>query len=304
MLKRRGFTLIELLVVIAIIAILIGLLVPAVQKIRESADRLRTNNNLKQLGLAVHGFHDNYKKFPDAFNSGGAITTLVPMWIHLMPFVEQDNLYRNYSTNYNAIVTTFLAPSDPYNTDPGGKLNFAANIRLFGNSTYSGSANTVSSTAGTTAITPSGSTAIKSGMTLGRFPDGTTNTIMLATRFADCNNSYTTTAAATTTAGGGTNWYSNPTQNTGGFFGGGTNLNPAQRGDATNNTYMFQIAPTNVLCNGSPSIYGHAFGTGGMSTALADGAVRNIRGDMLPYTYQCALCPADGNPLGSTWSDD
>ena len=306
MLKRRGFTLIELLVVIAIIAILIGLLVPAVQKIRESADRLRTNNNLKQLGLAVHGFHDNFKKFPDAFASGGAITTNVPMWIQLMPFVEQDNLYRNYTTNYNAIVPTFLAPSDPFNTDPGGKLNFAANIRLFGNSTYSTAANGVSASAGTTVITPAvaGTAAIRSGMTLGRFPDGTTNTIMLATRFADCNNSYSTTAAAATTAGGGTNWYSHPGLTTGGFFGGGSNLGAAARGTATDSTLMFQVAPTNVLCNGAASIYGHGFGTGGMSVALADGSVRNIRADMLPFTYQSSLCPADGNPLGATWSDD
>src|ERR1700677_4741411 len=94
--KRLGFPLIELLVVIAIIAILIALLVPAVQKVREAAARTQISNNLKQCSLGVHSYHDVYKVFPPAScNSGmfanvSANTGGVPFSIHLMPYIEQQ----------------------------------------------------------------------------------------------------------------------------------------------------------------------------------------------------------------------
>jgi prepilin-type N-terminal cleavage/methylation domain-containing protein/prepilin-type processing-associated H-X9-DG protein len=135
---RPAFTLIELLVVIAIITILIGLLLPAVQKVREAAARSQCLNNLKQMGLALHNYHDSHRSLPPGYTASGAYVDgtndTTPGWgwaTYILPYLEQGNLFNQFNLgqpvqNYTGIQTMlklYLCPSDIYPTAPFAVTN-------------------------------------------------------------------------------------------------------------------------------------------------------------------------------------
>jgi prepilin-type N-terminal cleavage/methylation domain-containing protein/prepilin-type processing-associated H-X9-DG protein len=215
--RRSAFTLIELLVVIAIIAILIGLLLPAVQKVREAAARMKSTNNLKQIGLAFHNYHDARGELPhngtwnySAWIWGpwmGQWTYSIPRpevtsgctWaIKILPYIEQDNLLRNF--NFTTPISIYRDPSrsgtgltnTPWSGAPDNTIysagqitDYAANSMLIGSGI-----NTVSpGNYGPQWVNPPDSAWASFHRKL-LIPDGTSNTIMVGTK-ALATNVYT-----------------------------------------------------------------------------------------------------------------
>jgi prepilin-type N-terminal cleavage/methylation domain-containing protein/prepilin-type processing-associated H-X9-DG protein len=197
--RRKGFTLIELLVVIAIIAILIALLVPAVQKVREAAARLQCQNNLKQFSLAAHNYHDTHKRFPPGLNypNPGFPPWLEPnkyygLPIALMPYIEQQNLQKNvdltstYAANCNGpnsigaqVMVILVCPSDA--GMPAGAVG-QYGAYYFGLSSYPGCSGTsITSTSGA-AMLQNGIFFTNSAVRIGDITDGTSNTFLFGER--------------------------------------------------------------------------------------------------------------------------
>jgi prepilin-type N-terminal cleavage/methylation domain-containing protein/prepilin-type processing-associated H-X9-DG protein len=189
---RNAFTLIELLVVIAIIAILIGLLVPAVQKVREAAARILCENNLKQIGLALHGFHDANKGLPPGYYATANYPGTSPGWgwgTFILPYLEQTPLYQQINltqpvqsqTAVQAIVPVYLCPADIVLAAPFAVTDAsAATLCMAGPSSY---AATVGQDASDVADPTGDGIFYRNSRTkLTDITDGTSQTVMVGDR--------------------------------------------------------------------------------------------------------------------------
>jgi prepilin-type N-terminal cleavage/methylation domain-containing protein len=295
--QRSAFTLIELLVVIAIIAILVGLLLPAVQKVREAANRTQCENNLRQINLGIQNIQDTYGYLPPTEGSFPKYTgNFGPIFFYLLPFIEQQNLYNTCYANgvYNSgfgfahtmPLKVYLCPSDPstpgdarcpnvYGNGGGWALcNYAANALVFSTMAYSQPGNFL--------------TAYVSNLYAGyatipaTITDGTSNTIFFTEKYTQC----------------------------GGMDGGYGCNQWADRFDVLNGPYvgfpvtglaaMFQVTPNpwQTVCIFERASSPHV---GGIMAALGDGSVRMCQQGMSPTTWWEALVPNDGLPMPPDW---
>lgn len=289
--RRLAFTLIELLVVIAIIAILIGLLLPAVQKVREAAARAKCTNNLKQMGIAVHSYHDQFGELPAGQLANNALgnpsNDRLSGWVAVAPFMEQQNLYqlaetegfneRPWQAGNNAAwgrqVNEWLCPSDVDNrVGSRGNINY---MFCWGDS--------VNQTQGNTRGMFGRNNA--SITTLIGISDGTSNTLMLSERKRSGNDNLhrtrrdlgtiTTPAECLATYNVGTKSYSGSNTAWAGlrwadglrsFTGFTTNL-PPNSPSCTETTW-----------DGSNGIFPVTSNhTGGVNVAMGDASVRFVR---------------------------
>jgi type II secretory pathway pseudopilin PulG len=292
--------LIELLVVIAIVAVLIGLLLSAVQRVREAANRAACQNHLKQIALACHNAHDTQGSLPPGigwyprgappFQAGSAYGTFL---FHLLPFLEQGNLFDQarapngigaaWANVYQQPVKPFVCPSDPSAgtgvvTDnagtPWGASSYCGNVQVFCKVEASG--------------------AILDHQTYPRldsssFPDGTGTTFLLAEKFARCTNaSYPE---------GGSFWA---------YWVAGSGVQPLHPGFLLNwNGYSvgpgsrFKVAPTPFAGNCDPTLASTAHAA--LQAGMADGSVRSVSPSVSGATWWAAGTPAGGDVLGGEW---
>ncbi len=315
--RRRGFTLIELLVVIAIIAILVGLLLPAVQKVREAAARAKCANHLKQLGLAAQSYHDAHQHLPPGIGyyppAGGEFGTY---FFHLLPYVEQENLHRDsfgsvpfpdgpravrYPGNngvYSRPVSVFLCPSDP-SIGPEGTVVIDGST--FGAASYAPN--------GLMSGTPPPTPGPQGKTRMLAIADGTSNTILHAEKYARCSS----TVMPPVVGDGGTawayctspafSWQPPPMTLPGKAFQSGFAV-AALAGKGAPNAIgpgsKFQHQPTPFLGNCDPTRAATAH-PGGILVGLADGSVRTLSPGVSGTTWWNAVTPAGGEVLGSDW---
>ena len=258
---------------------------PAVQVLREAAGNQQTVNNLKQMGLAIHFANDTHRKLPPAYDKFANSPVAASVHVHLMPFVNQNNAYKAYMENQGkgevatVKIKEFLAPDDPSVKDKTvGIQNFAANLRVFATT---GNKTKYDADMPELKATEPGNAAIPR-----TFTDGTSNTIVFATKYGICGD-------------GGSKYAAEPNSKFAAFFGQNAAKMKAHPSDTT---ATYQLSPGPKECACSP-LMAQSFSKKGLIVALADGSVRTLSPGLSAQTWNCALQPNDGMVLGKDWED-